>query len=350
MRDSAGTVLYVGKAKNLRRRLSSHFGTIPRPRWLATTADIELILVHNETEALILEHNLIKLHRPRANRKLLDADEGYFFIALTDEELPRPVAYRKHRINKALERGGVVTPVARCFGPYVNRGFRDALLSYVADQFRLRTCAPLPSEVCLRYHLGVCSGICERRVSTKTYARAVADAVAFLSRRHADVIRQMKRQMVESAAELHFERASWIKRHVEQLAGALEPQVVERHVRHDQDVLHFESNSVLALHIRRGVVCGCTVHVRTGASGDEFVLAHYARECPGELIVNEVEDPRSLEQRLAASTGQRVRVTCASSGRGAAHRLMKLCALNHAHRVAQPPRVVSPVRPTPVLR
>jgi excinuclease ABC subunit C len=227
MRDAAGTVLYVGKAKNLRKRLGSHFRSTPQPgrpsRLLAAIADVELLLVNNETEALILEHNLIKLHKPRANRMLLDADEGYFYIALTAEEFPRLVAYRKNRVNKELERGGRVTPVARCFGPFVNRRFRDALLGFVIDEFQLRSCAPLASRVCLRFHLGACGGVCERRASTAEYARAVADAVGFLSRGHAELMRHLKREMVESAAQLRFERASWLKQHVELLEGALEP-------------------------------------------------------------------------------------------------------------------------------
>jgi excinuclease ABC subunit C len=254
MLDAAGTVLYVGKAKNLRRRLTSHFRPMPlagrRSRLLAAVADIDLILVSNETEALILENKLIKLHKPPANRVLLDADEGYFYIALTAEDLPRLVAYRKNRINKELERGGAMTAVSRCFGPYVNRRFRDALLAFVADHFQIRTCAPLPSEVCLRYHLGACGGVCERRVSVGDYSRAVADTVGFLSRRHGELIRHMKRQMAECAAQLRFEQASRIKRHVELLEGALEPQVVERDVRHDQEVLHFEADTVLVLHVR----------------------------------------------------------------------------------------------------
>jgi excinuclease ABC subunit C len=338
MRDATGTVLYAGKAKNLRRRLGSHFQAIPhsgrRSRLLAAIAEIELILVTNETEALILEHNLIKLHRPRANRMLLDPDEGYFYIALTAEDLPRLVAYRKHRINKDLERGGTETPVARCFGPYVNRRYRDALLGFVADEFQLRTCAPLPSQVCLRYHLGACGGVCAQHVSNSDYARAVADAGGFLARGHAELLHHLKRQMLDSAAQLRFERASWLKRHVELLEGALEPQVVERHVRHDQDVLHFDGATVLALHLRRGTVTGCTLCDLVGGA-DQFLHDRYAAGCPAELIVNQVEDPRLLEQRLATASGHRVRVTVAHAGRGATDRLMQLCALNHAHRAAQ---------------
>lgn len=89
---------------------------------------------------------------------------------LTAEALPRLVGYRKNRINKDLERGGTSTPVARYFGPYVNRRFRDALLGFVVDEFQLRTCAPLASQVCLRYHLGACGGVCEQRASALAYA------------------------------------------------------------------------------------------------------------------------------------------------------------------------------------
>jgi excinuclease ABC subunit C len=341
MRDAAGTVLYVGKAKNLRKRLGSHFRSTPQPgrpsRLLAAIVDVELLLVHNETEALILEHNLIKLHEPRANRMLLDADEGYFYIALTAEDFPRLVTYRKNRINKELEHGGRVTPVARCFGPYVNRSFRDALLGFVVDEFQLRSCAPLARQICLRFHLGACGGVCERRASTVEYARAVAEAVGFLSRGHAELIRHLKREMVQSAAQLRFERASWLKQQVELLEGALEPQVVERNVRHDQDVVHFNADSVLVMHLRRGAVCGCTFYELAGASVDQFLHDHYGAGCPAELIVNRVENPRLLEQRLTATTGHSVRVTLVQAERGAAHRLMKLCALNHAHRTAQWP-------------
>lgn len=115
--------------------------------------------------------------------------------------------------------------------------------------------------------------------------------------------------------------------------------MVERIVRHDQDVLHFEGETVLVLHLRRGAVCGCTLCDLAGASADQFLYERYAAGAPAELIVNQVEDPRLLEQRLAAATGHRVRVTLVRAGRGAAHRLMRFCALNHAHRAGLAPHV-----------
>ncbi|MGH2353456.1 MAG: GIY-YIG nuclease family protein [Chloroflexota bacterium] len=338
LKDAAGTIIYAGKAKNLRRRLASHFLSDRRShRLVAEIADIEVILVTNETEALILEINLIKRHQPRYNRMLKDEDDGYFYIALTAEDLPRLVPYRKGRVNKALERGGP-TSVARVFGPYISRRFRDALLEFVTGHFQLRTCAPLPHHVCLRYHLGTCSGICEQKVSVPEYARAVGEAVGILSRGHVALIRHMKRQMLNAAAQLDFERAQRLKTHVEALEGALEPQVVERDVGYDQDALCFGEQSVRILHVERGVVQGLSLHdlESTGGAGeycDRFLIAHYARRSPAELIVNLVGDAAGVEQTLTRATGHRVRVVVPQ--RGARHALLKLCELNHEYRVAE---------------
>src|SRR5919109_497377 len=137
MRDAAGGGLFVGKAEKVRKRLASHFQSRPqsprREHFLAAIADVEVILVNNETEALVLENNLIKHHRPRENRALTHEDESYFYIALTAEDLPRLVPYRKNRVNKELERGRTAAAVARCFGPYVSHRFRDALLKFASD-------------------------------------------------------------------------------------------------------------------------------------------------------------------------------------------------------------------------
>jgi excinuclease ABC subunit C len=274
-----------------------------------------------------LEHNLIKHHRPRGNRALTVDDDGYCYIALTAEDLPRLIPYRKRRTNRELERGGTTTTVARLFGPYVSRRLRDALLKFAADAFRLRTCAPLAREVCLRYHLGACGGVCEQRVTARDYADAVSEAVAFLARRQADALRLMKRQMAGYADRLQSERAAWVQRHVEALERALEPQVVERDIPHDQDVQHFGPERVLLMHVRRGAVLGlslCELEPARGADEhvDRFVRARYGRGCPGELIANRVGDRRGLERALTAANGYLAR---AMDTRGSAARPTSSC-------------------------
>jgi excinuclease ABC subunit C len=325
MRDRASKVVYVGKAKSLRTRLASHFRP-PRRRFLAAVANVEVILVNNETEALILEHNLIRHHGPPANRARTDEDEGYFYVALTDEPRPRLVPYRKNRVNKELLRGGEEAAVARLFGPYVSRRYRDGLLAFAADRFGLRTCAPLPKEVCLRFHLGACGGICAGHVSAEGYDAAVARAVAFLSRRHGELIRAMKREMAAHAAALRFERAAWVKRHVELLEGALASQVVESDVGHDQDVLHFAEGSVLVMHVRRGAVFGLELCPLGSGDAAEFLRERYADGAPAELIVGAAVEAAKLARELS------VKVTVPRR----AHPLLELCALNHAYRLTPP--------------
>jgi excinuclease UvrABC nuclease subunit len=138
--------------------------------------------------------------------------------------------------------------------------------------------------------------------------------------------------MVEFAHRLQFERASRIKRHIELLEGALEPQVVEREVRFDQDVLHFASDTVLVLHVHSGILCGCSLSDLAGSSADAFLLERYTIACPAELIVNQASDPRTVEQRLTEASGHQVRIKVTREGRGLADRLMTLAALNHANR------------------
>jgi excinuclease ABC subunit C len=331
MRDRSGAVLYVGKAKSLRKRLASHFNQ-PRRRFLAGVAEVEVLLVNNETEALILEHNLIKHHRPPANRALTEEDEGYFYIALTDEALPRLVPYRRNRVNKELQRGGDVA-VARCFGPYVSRRYRDALLGFATDHLGLRTCAPLPKQVCLRYHLGHCGGVCARHVSAEQYDAAVVEAAALLARGHAGLIDDARRRMAEHAAALRFERAAWIKQHLDLLEGALERQVVEREVAHDQDVLHFADATVLVMRVRRGAVLELELCEHRTGDAAAFLHGRYGHAAPDELIVGAAVDAGAVARELSAANGRRVRVTAPRR----AHPLLALCALNHAYRLAAAP-------------
>ena len=235
---------------------------------------------------------------------------------------------------------------------YVSRRFRDALLGLAADHFQLRTCAPLPRQVCLRYHLGACGGVCEHKVSVQDYAAAVAAAVALLARQ-TDLLRHLRRQMLAYAERLEFERAQRLKSHLEALEHALEPQVVERDVRHDQDVLYFGAERVAVMHVGRGAVQGLEVRaldspVTRGAAAercDRFLLGHYAQRSPQELIVNLIGDRAGVEQALTTANGSRVRITVPQRTGAAA--LLKRCELNHAYRVADAPEgpCASPVRP-----
>jgi excinuclease ABC subunit C len=334
-KDARGNVLYVGKAVNLRRRLASYFRARGRDwkarRLAARVRDIEVILVNNEVESLVLENNLIKRHKPPYNAKLVDDDTGYFNIALTGGPYPRMVPYRKNRLNKQL--GG--DSVERLFGPYVSRDFRDVLLEHICETFGVRTCASMPDQVCLRYHLGRCCGVCEAKVSPAEYARVVERAVEYLSHPHKDLIERMKRHMRACAGRLEFERAGRTRDQVRALESALQRQIVERAVDHDQDVVYFGARGILVAHVKRGVVQGMSMFELKGTdagiqSRTHFVLERYATQSPGELIVNHLEDPQAVAQALTSANGTPIQITVPHSG--VKYELLKLCERNYEYR------------------
>lgn len=339
MRDGREQVIYVGKAKNLQRRLASYFRARPKrgrlKRLVASIADVEVILVNTEVEALVLENNLIKRHKPRFNRVLTDDDTGYYYIALTGEDLPRFIPYRKNHVNKELSRADG-TDLARRFGPYVSRRFRDGLLDFVTENFQIRTCAPLPEKVCLRHHLGWCGGICEGKITADAYRQTVDDAKTFLERQHLDLIEQMKARMLAFADQLEFEKAQRIKTQVEALSNTLQPQFVERDVDYDQDVIYFGDRHALVMNVQRGAIqCLRLVDLEpdeaTPDRNDRFLLAAYAANSPAELIVNRLADPRNVERTLSEANGYLVRILIPEAEEPSA--LLQLCELNYAHRV-----------------
>jgi excinuclease ABC subunit C len=343
MKDSAGVVFYVGKAKNLRRRLSSYFSAAAhgKARRIATRVrTIEIILVNNETESLILENNLIKQHKPRYNVLLTRAASGYAYIMQTGERIPRFVIYRKHRVNKALDGIQEVTS-SRRFGPFVSRRYRDALLAFVNEYYGLRVCKRMPRQACLRYHLGKCSGICVGAVATEAYMQQVRAAAALLSYQHADdLIRELQRRMSEHSERLEFEKALKLRDQIQALRKTLERQVVERDVAHDQDVVFFGAGSAMLAHVVSGMMQDGRLYpldtsVEHAQACLNFLQTYYRQSQPRseralELIVNHLPDPQGAAQALQQACGQRIKITIPK--RGAKHALLHLCEQNYDYR------------------
>ncbi len=345
MRDSHHGVLYVGKSKNLRDRLSSYFqphAKTGRIRQLVRRiAEIEIILLNNETESLILENSLIDQYRPPYNRSFLRVERGYPYIVLTREEFPRLVPYQKDHVNKEL--GGAL--IVRQFGPYLSHRFRDVVLDFVRDHFQLRTCNPLPKEVCLRFHIQKCSGICERRASEDRYAKDVKNAAEFLSsNKPTDLIRQMKHRIREDASHLKFESAQRLKEQIAVLESALEKQVVEREVEYDQDVVYFGDRRALVARIKCGALQGLYLfNLDSGRAYrkvcERFILSHYRSNSPRELIVNRLNDVGEVEEKLTSANGYSVRI--GFPRQSVEHELMNLCRINYEYRVSQPAHATS---------
>ncbi len=209
--DSSGAIIYVGKAKNLKRRVSSYFNkeqiSGKTRRLIEKIADIRYIVVKTEEDALLLENSLIKKHKPRYNVLLKD-DKTYPSIAVTRESYPR--------IFKTRQR----TAGAKFYGPYSHVPTMQALLQLCRDLYKPRSCRLALSpesiaagkfDVCLDYHIHRCNGPCAGRQSHEDYLRNIEACEEILKGNTADVARKMKDEMVRLAGELRFEEAQEIK-------------------------------------------------------------------------------------------------------------------------------------------
>ena len=257
--DESGTIIYVGKAKNLKRRVSSYFNKEQQTRktrlLVARIRDIRYVVVKTEEDALLLENNLIKRYKPHYNVLLKD-DKTYPSIAVTTEYLPR--------IFKTRQRGkrGAVY-----FGPYSHVPTMYALLDLCRELYQPRPCrTPMTREgveqgkyqVCLDYHIHRCKGPCVGRQSHADYIKAIEACKEILKGNTGEVQRKMRDEMVALAAELRFEEAQAVKQRYELIERFKAKSEVVSAVLHNIDVFHIESEEKVAyinyLHVTNGCI------------------------------------------------------------------------------------------------
>ncbi|MBF0494192.1 MAG: excinuclease ABC subunit UvrC [Candidatus Omnitrophica bacterium] len=207
--NNAGKIIYVGKAKNLRKRVRSYFqkgrAFDNRLELLRREiADIDFVTAPSESEALVYEAALIKDNAPRFNIELKD-DKSYPYLKLSvNERFPRLTVTRRKTADGALY-----------YGPYTDVGALKEALFFMKKVFPLRTCAHVKKKVCLEYHIGQCAAPCENKISEKEYAKTVEDLKAFLEGRIKDLALSLKKEMAESSAARRYERSIEAKRRLE---------------------------------------------------------------------------------------------------------------------------------------
>ena len=260
-RDVQGRVIYVGKAINLRSRVSSYFAdpkTLhPRTASMMSFADkVEWIEVRNEVEALLLEYALIKEHKPRFNIRLQD-DKSFPFMAITtDEEWPRAMMFRGKR------RKGV-----RYFGPYVHPGAIRDTLELLLRTFPVRTCAASKfkqherlGRPCLLFHIEKCSGPCVGEVSSADYKAHVDGLMKFLDGDNTEIVAAMEQQMIAASEATDYERAAKIRDRLTAIHQVLEKQQMVGAQEDDIDVIGIAQDEITAavqiFFVRKGRVIG----------------------------------------------------------------------------------------------
>lgn len=218
--DRSGKIIYVGKAKNLKRRVSSYFiknKQTPKTTILVSKiCHIHHIVVNSEEDALLLENNLIKQHKPRYNILLKD-DKTYPWIAVLNEPFPRVISTRRH-----VRDGSVY------YGPYPSITQMRDLLDIVKQLYPLRQCNLILSperiksgtyKVCLKYHIKLCCGPCEGLITEDKYTEFIDGVRSLLRGNVSPIIKQLKQQMFEAAEAMEFEKAEVLKRKVERLTN-----------------------------------------------------------------------------------------------------------------------------------
>ncbi|MBU6379113.1 MAG: excinuclease ABC subunit UvrC [Gammaproteobacteria bacterium] len=330
-----GALLYVGKAKSLRDRVGSYFlpsNVIPKVQALvAQIASMEVTVTRSETEALLLEHNLIKALHPRYNVVLRD-DKSFPYLWLSGEHaFPRLSVYRGNR-----------NLPGRFFGPYPNAGAVGESLHYLQKIFRLRNCRDTyfahRSRPCLQHQIGRCSAPCVGLVTEADYARDVQSAVQVLEGRNDEVQRNLAERMEHASERLEFERAAALRDQIAALKELQAQQVVAADDERDADVFAIAGDpggyAVIVMPVRGGRSLGTSGFFPRAAFADppealsSFLMQYYSeQEPPAEIYTNlALEDAASLGEALTPRAGRIVRVRRAQ--RGLAARWVEMAAEN----------------------
>jgi excinuclease ABC subunit C len=335
MLGAKGEVLYVGKARNLKNRLTSYFvGKAQSAKTMAMVSqveNVEVTVTASETEALLLEYNLIKRHRPRYNVTLRDDKSFPYLHIATQQEYPRISFYRGSRKLPG-----------RFFGPYPNaRATRETVL-LLQKLFRLRPCTDTffanRSRPCLQYQIKRCSGPCVRLIEPEQYAQDVADAIKVLEGRGNELVEDLAQRMEAASQSLEFERAARLRDQINGIKAIHSTQSVTRNASEDIDAVGLVSlgseHCVSIVFVRGGRNLGSSnFFPRPGiAEAGELLsgfLAQYylGREAPSEILIDEpIEDADLLEATLTQRMGRTVRIR--SGVRGVRARWLEMARAN----------------------
>lgn len=337
MLDKDGKIIYVGKAASLRSRVRSYFRQVKQPpkvqAMLSHIEDFEYIVTDSEVEALILECNLIKEHRPKYNISLRD-DKHYPYLKVTvTHDYPRLVVVR------SMKKDG------NCyFGPYTQVGALNDTLKLLRRLFPLRTCSDNTLErqarPCLNYHIARCLAPCQKKVSKEAYHEIVKEVILFLEGKQEDLLRRLKEKMEQAAAELRFEKAAEYRDQIRSIEQVLAKQKIIFAGQQSYDVIAFARGMnevcVQIFFIREGKLIGRNHYFMEGtddlARGEimaAFLKQYYsqAEMIPPEILL--AEEPEEKELLEAWLTGLREKkVSLKVPKKGEKHQLVEMVAEN----------------------
>ena len=330
MHDKHDGILYVGKAINLHNRVRQYFQTghghnnsRKIAKMVEQIAYFEYIVTASEMEALVLECNLIKEHRPKYNTLMTD-DKGYPYIKITvEEDYPRLIYSHSMKRDKS-----------KYFGPFTNgKAVRD-MIDLLNKLYQLRTCSKrLPKEMgkdrpCLYYQIGQCKAPCNGYISREDYRANIDKAISFLNGNHKEVLSALTLEMKKLAEEMEFEKAAEKRDLIESVKHIVEKQQISKTSSEDRDVIAYATNEddivVTVFFVREGKLLGRD-HFHMNGEGQEvageiitaFVKQYYSGipYLPKEILVEEeLEDKQVIEDYLSERRGSQVRINVPLKG------------------------------------
>ncbi len=331
MRDSSDTIIYIGKAKNLIKRVKSYFREkLDRPKTqilMSHFDSLEYIVTNSEKEALILEATLIKKHRPRYNVQLKD-DKRYPYVKITDEEFPRLV------ITRNVTKNGIY------YGPFTDAGSVKQTVKFLKSLFKIRTCRNMNGP-CLNAQIDLCNAPCDGKISKEEYSEIINKIDLFFQGKYSTIVKNLKSEMMEAAANEEFEKAAVIRDQIASIEEIMEKQFVDLVDDDlDQDVIAIAPGEdevvVIIMPVRNGKIVGRDDFLMSASQYDSpseimfaFIQQYYGynRHIPKQILLDEeIDDAELLEDWLSDLRGNKVKIKVPQ--KGVKLRLVKMAKKN----------------------
>ncbi len=341
MHDASDEIIYVGKAVILKNRVRQYFqkGTNKSAKieqMVSKISYFEYIVTDSELEALILECNLIKEHRPKYNTMLKD-DKTYPYIKVTvGEEYPRVLFSRDMKKDKS-----------KYFGPYTSAGAVKDTIELLRKLYKVRTCnRSLPKDIgngrpCLNYHIKQCKAPCMGYVSPEEYRSSIDEAVRFLNGHYSDIIKSLEESMLEASEKMEFEDAAYYRDLLNSVRQVAQKQKITSENDIDRDIIAYAIDNddavVQVFFMREGKLMGREhFYIRVPADGNGTLLSSFIKQyysgrpfIPKELFVSEeIEDNQVIGEYLSMRKGSKVRIVHPVAGEK--HKMVELAKKNAA--------------------
>ena len=321
MRDSDGKIIYIGKAKNLKKRVKSYFlknQNYKTQKLVENISEIEFVLTDNESEAFLLESNMIKKHRPRFNIELKD-QQRYTYLRISDEKYPRLLVSRRTRDGKFLGKG-------KTFGPFTQGSSKLLTIGALRKAFQIRICKTLPKKICLEYHLGNCEGPCEFNDAQERYSKHVSALADVLKGKNKTLIftKKLKEEMHQAAELQQFERAKDIRDTLIRLDSLQTKQKMEYIENSDEEYfgIGIQEHSAIVMNFRmiNGVIRDSDkffFDLVGDNSFSNFLYQYYStHKIPKFILVSELpENDKLLQSLLSEQAGFTVKILVPQKGK-----------------------------------